>query len=268
MSNELNAGVNDLELEYQDAVSPSVTSTDTISREIEGRFKGKSAEDLVSMHVNLEKVLRRQGNELGQLRKVVDAQSQLLNQRPIGNAPQAEVKKQEPITAEKLLNDPQAAVNAAIEQAPAVSNSQQRLNQLERSVAQNKFEQANPTYMQDVNDPEFQAWVVASGVRSKLLLNLHNYDFNSGNELWELWKEHREAKTATETARQARIQQASVVKPGSVEAKDFSKPLYSRAKLAELQMKALNGDAAAQARWNDPEFQREYMLAYAEDRIK
>jgi hypothetical protein len=71
---------NDFELEFKDAVKdPTNPEMQQIAEQIPEKYKGKSVDDLVSMHVNLEKVMRRQGNEVGQLRKLVDSQSQLLS---------------------------------------------------------------------------------------------------------------------------------------------------------------------------------------------
>lgn len=263
---DLNAGINDLDLEYDDLVKdPGSPASQQIAREIPARYKDKSPEELIEMHVNLEKVLRRQGNDLGQLRRTVDAQSQMLSARPIIN-PQTEVK-QEPITAEKLLTDPQGTVRNVVAQDPTVTSNAQRLSVLERSIAEKDFAQRHPDYAKDVQDPAFQEWVTNSPARSKLLVNLHqNYDVASGNDLWELWNEHKEAVSASTSARQGRVRQASTVKSGTAE--PSGKPTYSRAKLEELHMRAINGHGPSQAKWNDPDFQREYLAAYAEDRVK
>ena len=48
----------------------------------------------------------------------------------------------------------------------------------------------------------------------------------------------------------------------------MGKPIYSRVKLMELHMKAINGDPAAKAKWEDPAFQNEYQLAHLENRVR
>jgi hypothetical protein len=257
----------DFDLEYRDVVrDPSNPEMAQISSEIPERYKNKSNDDLVQMHINLEKVLRRQGNEVGQLRKLTDAQAQLLAQQPSITAPRpAEpTKTREPITAESLLSNPEQAINQAV--APAMAPVQSRVDRLELGLAQRDFQTKYPTYQQDVTAPEFQEWVLGSPVRSNLLIKLNSYDFGAGKELWDLWGEHQTAVKAAKTARGERVTAATVMKNSANE--PVGKPIYSRAKLAELQMRVLNGDMAAAARWNDPEFQREYTAAYAEDRVK
>jgi len=262
---EVNANVNDLDLEYQDVVkNPNDPQMQQISAEIPEKYKGKSTDELIDMHVNLEKVLARQGNELGQLRKTVDVQTSLLS-KVIGPT-QTEVKKPQ-VNAEKLLNDPVSAVNEVVGANPDVQGNAQRLSQLELQVAQNRFEASHPTFKDDVNNPDFQDWVMKSPVRQKLLVSLHsNYNFDAGNELWELWDEHNTAKRASEAARQGRVQAAGTVKAGGGEPQP--KPVLSRQKLSELQLRAINGDPVAKQKWEDPEFQRMRLDAYAEGRVR
>lgn len=262
---DLNANVNDLDLEYKDVVKdPNDPGMQAIAATIPEKYKDKSREDLIDMHVNIEKVLARQGNEVGQLRKVVDSQTLILN-KAIGNPTQTDVKPL-PVTAERLLNDPENAVNQVVQQNPAVSGNAQRINNLEMQVAQNKFESANKSWKDDLNDTDFQSWVLGSKIRSKLMMGLNAYNFEAGEELWELWNEHKGAKQASESARQSRVAAVSTVRGGAGE--PMAKPTLSRAKLAELQTRAMNGDRAAKAKWEDPEFQRMYQEAYAESRIR
>lgn len=262
---DLNADVNDLDLEFKDVVKDSSDpQMQQIAEIIPEKYKGKSVDDLIGMHVNLEKVLARQGNEVGQLRKVVDSQTLALN-KVIGNPTQTDVKNP-PVTAEALLNDPTATVNQVVQQNPAVSAQGQRLNNLEQQVALNRFETANKSWKDDINDAEFQSWVLGSKIRSKLLMGLNSYNFEAGEELWELWTEHRGAKQASEAARQGRVAAVSTIRGGAGEPQ--AKPTLSRAKLAELQTRAASGDPAAKAKWEDPEFQRMYLEAYSEKRIR
>jgi len=255
------------DLEYRDALSdPSNTEMQTIEKGAPERFKGKSVDDLIQMHVNLEKVLHRQGNELGQARKTIDLQSQALaNAIPRTNPIQVvQPQAQPPLTAETLLVDPQKALDQAIR--PVATATAQRLDNLEKKLSQNDFEAKHPDFLKDVQDPEFQTWVAGSTARKKLISGLNQYDFDAGNDLWELWNEHKAAQQSVQKNIADKTKAATTVKSSPGE--PVGKPVYSRAKLAELQIRAMNGDMAAKARWEDPEFQKEYLSAYAEDRIK
>jgi hypothetical protein len=260
---DLNVEQNDLDLEFKDVVKdPNDPQMRQIAEIIPEKYKGKSVDDLINMHVNLEKVLARQGNEVGQLRKIVDSQTSVLNNITVGS--QQTVKTREPVTAETLLSDPTAAVSQVVE--PQITAQNARVADLEREVKLGKFESANPTFKNDINDAEFQNWVLASPHRSKLLVALHNYNFDAGNDLWESWREHKGATTAAEDARRARVNAVSTVRTGATE--PVGKPTYSRAKLNDLHMRAMNGDRSAKAKWEDPAFQAERLAAYAEQRIK
>lgn len=264
----------DFALEYQDAVKdPANPVNQQIESTVPEKYKGKQVEDLINMHVNLEKVLHRQGNELGQLRKLTDNYAQILEATKAGHVvpgqgTTAEPTRKEPLTAESLLTRPEESVNAAIAQNPSVAQNAQRLSQLELSLARKDFEGKYGSYKEDVQNESFQQWVTASQLRSKLLVNLNNYDFESGKELWELWTEHKTAKDAASAAIAQKVSAASTVRSSSSEVSQLGKPIYSRAKLAELQLRAERGISEAVARWNDPEFQREYQLAYQEDRVR
>lgn len=252
----------DLDLEYKDVVNPSATPLVTPGSDIPEKYKGKSLEDVITMHVNAERVIARQGNDLGQLRKTNDDLTAILTRT---TAPTQTEKKPE-VNAEQLLNDPTTAVNTVVAASPAVQSTAQRVDQLELQVRQNRFDAAHPTWKDDLRDPQFEEWVLKSPVRQKLLLSLHHYNFDAGAELWELYNEHRSAKAAAESARQARVTAAGTIKTGAGE--PLPKPILSRVKLSELQMRAEKGDAAAKQKWEDPEFQRMRLEAYAEGRIK
>lgn len=260
----LNANVNDLELEYQDVVKdPNDPGMKAIEAEVPEKYKGKTVDEMIDMHINLEKVLARQGNEVGQLRKVVDTQASLLNH--VTAPKQTEPKKPE-VNAERLLDDPVGAVNSVVEANPEIQRMKAEQAQQRVQMAQDKFENQHPTYKDDVNNPDFQSWVLGSQLRSNLLVGLHNYNFQAGDQLWELWNEHSTAKNAAETARQGRVNAATVTRVGPGEA--APKKFLSRAKLADLQLRVMRGDAAAKAQWEDPTFQNEYQAAYAEGRVK
>jgi hypothetical protein len=266
---DLNATSGDFDLEYRDVVADSSVPTSAPLTSIPDQYKNKGIEDLIKMHMNAQNLIQRQGRDLGDMRRIVDAQTQLIGQRqsPEQTRP-VEQPKREPITAEALLSNPEAAITRAVQ--PALEQTARRVESIEKSQQQRDFEDKYPDYRNDVQKQEFQDWTLKSGLRSKLLMDLHQkYDFVSGTQLWELWTEHKQAQNAVETARQGRVTAMTTVKQTPTDtASMVGKPIYSRAKLAELQLKAIAGDPGASARWNDPEFQREYMLAYSEDRVR
>ena len=86
--------------------------------EIPDKYKGKTAEELVQMHQEAEKLLGRQSSEVGELRKVVDTyiQTQLTQeQQP---APQQDEEVD-------WFTDPDKAVDRAIQNHPKIKEAEE-----------------------------------------------------------------------------------------------------------------------------------------------
>lgn len=265
----------EFDLEFNEATSTStsnpdsaVTQTPALEPTIPEKYKGKSVTDIINMHLNAEKKISEQGQQLGELRVQVD---QVLGLRPDNVKPKDKPK----VTTEDLFNDPNSALEKVItnsEVAEKVDKTNERVQALERTIGQTDFESRYPNFMDDVNNEEFRNWVGANKARASLLLDLNNnFNFEAGIALWDMWKERQElAKPAQikeqDTNVRRTIKDASTVRNSPT--LEGRKPIYSRAKLLELQAKSLQGDPAARARWNDPEFQKEYHAAYAEGRVK
>lgn len=270
------SGAPDFDLEFKEATSTTADSdpntvkvTQTATEpEIPDKYKGKTFTDVINMHLNAEKKISEQGQQLGELRSHVD---QILGLKQDNVKPKDKPK----VTAEDLFTDPNTALEKIItssEIADKVDKTAERMTAIERSIGQSDFESRYPNFVEDVNNPDFRAWVGANKARAGLLLELNNnYNFEAGIALWDMWKERQElakssAKQEDNVNVRETIKAASTVRNSP--AGEVKKPIYSRAKLLELQTKALQGDPAAKARWNDAEFQREYHLAYAEGRVK
>jgi hypothetical protein len=266
MSNET---APNFDLELKEGISPDPSpqkgTLETPEKVLPEKFKGKSVFDLVDMYQNAERKISEQGSQLGELRGLTD---QILGLKKDN----AETLKDRPkVTAEDLLNDPDVALNQVIDHSKVAERqtvTENRLEALEKSIGQREFEGKHPDFVKDVSDPDFRDWISGNKARIYLLKELNsNYNFEAGQALWDMWEERKELtnKDPNPTKRQV-IRQATTVRnsPGGGE----SKPTYSRAKLLELQTKALQGDASARARWNDPDFQKEYQDAYAEGRVK
>src|SRR5210317_963016 len=94
--------------------------------EIPDKYKGKTAEELVQMHQEAEKLLGRQSSEVGELRKVVDTyiQTQLTQeQQP---APQQDEEVD-------WFTDPDKAVDRAIQNHPKIKEAEELTKQYRAS---------------------------------------------------------------------------------------------------------------------------------------
>jgi hypothetical protein len=235
------------------------------------KYAGKSPDDLIEMHRNAERVIGRQSQEIGTLRRVSD---QLLDLKK----PTTEIKKEEahqPVTVDQLLNDPDKALNRAVDKSDAAiraRNAEERVSRLESSITQERFVSKHKDFARDLDEPTFKEWVAKNPVRVGLGNAAAGNDWQAATALWDMWDEHKEltsgGKSGASESRTSGTRKVPTTIKGSPSEGMPAEQVYSRAKLMELRTKVNQGDAAASARWNDPEFQRRMHTAYAENRVR
>lgn len=230
------------------------------------KFKGKTVEDMIQSYQNLEKLQSRQAQELGTVRRMAD---QLLELKK----PTTETKhvERQPVTVETLLNDPEKALNSAVnssELALRAQRAEEGVARLERKISQQEFVTKHSGYEQDMHDPAFIDWMNKNEVRRTLGQAAAQDNFVAAKNLFDMWEEHKElagtAKTETKTTKP---KVTATVRTAPADMVASGKPNLSRAKLMELRTKVEQGDESARARWKDPEFQRRMIEAYAEGRV-
>ena len=125
------------------------------------KYQNKSAEELVQMHQEAEKLLGRQSSEVGELRKVVDnyIQTQLT---PEQQAPQ-EVEEID------FFTDPDKAVDRAIQNHPKIKEAEAVTNQYRQSNALAQLKSKHPDMESILQDTKFSDWIEASKVRTDCL---------------------------------------------------------------------------------------------------
>lgn len=241
----------DAEAQKQEAAAPA----EAPEVKIPDKYRGKSLEEIVEMHQQAEKLIGRQAQEVGEVRRLAD---QLLKQ-------QLSQKQPEPIKEENELDffeDPKLAVKKAVESHPDVLAAKQAAAQMRQLQTQAALAKKHPDFAEVVRDGEFIEWVKASPMR----LNMYaladaQYDFNAADELISTFKQIRTAKTqqVQETAtatRDKNLKAASVDTGGTGET---SKKIYRRADLIRLRLE--NPD-----RYDA--LQDEIMKAYTEGRVR
>lgn len=226
------------------------------------KYRGKSLEEVVRMHQESEKLIGRQAQEVGEVRKLADS---LIKQ-------QLETKHDtpQPSPAQEIdwYEDPEKAVNRAVENNPLFKQLQE--NQLRQIQMNNRamLEQSHPDFMSIVQSEDFTNWVKDSRIRIQLLANAENYDLDSALELLGNYKSTRNLKQqntqaadqsmkkADEEGRAKSLKAASVQQGGTGES---SKPIYRRADLIRLKMQ----DPARYESLAD-----DILSAYAEGRVR
>src|SRR6478609_3629906 len=243
------------------------TETDELdsSFEVPDKYKGKSPEDLIKMHMEAERDRSRLGNEVGLLRATADKLLGLEQDRTKTNR-----ESRKPITTDELLTNPDESLERAIESNPRLAKLEQENEQLRVGLAQQNFERDYPDYQKDLQDPGFVDWVKANKVRTALGQAANSGNYDAAGSLWSLWQERQADLSEIKVKKKELTKKAE--KMGTLEGSGTggleSEKTYSRLEFMELQTKAARGDPEARAKWNDPKFQEQRLQAYADKRVK
>lgn len=138
------------------------------------KYRGKSLEDLVQMHQEAEKLVGRQGDEVGELRKVVDEYIRTQLQES-----QAPKEQQEPDEEVDFFVDPKKAVSKAIENHPKIREAEEYSQQYRKQNALAQLQAKHPDMQNILQDAKFAEWVKASKVRTRLFVEAdqeYNYE--------------------------------------------------------------------------------------------
>jgi hypothetical protein len=264
----------DFDLEFNEVVPDKAPAGAAPEQdELPEKYRGKSVADIVKMHMNAEKRVSQLGNELGTLRSLAD---QVLDLKKKDNVQTVQETPRKPVTVDEIFADPDKVLRETVAGSDVAKKAEEantRVEQIERQLAVREFENRHPSYKDDLGDPAFQDWVASNPARVELFRRADNFDVASADALWQMWSENKELREVREKREQAKRKRDEVLSAGrtvpdaSTEAPSRG-PVYSRAKLMELQVKAHSGDTAARAKWNDPAFQQELLKAYSEERVK
>ena len=230
---------------------------------IPDKYKGKSLEEIVKMHQEAEKLIGRQAQEVGEVRKLADDLiKQQLNTTKQDTQPSAVDNEID------YFADPEQAVNHAVENNPVVRQLKEQAEQQARDQVVATLQQKYPNYLETVQTEDFANWIKASKVRINLLAEAERFNLDAAEELLSTYTELRGIKAQqvqkTDSAlvendkntRSQQLRSAAVQKGGTGE---VSKPVYNRVDLIRLRMRDPN-------RYND--MHEEIMQAYAEGRVK
>lgn len=241
----------DLLIQEEEQVTPEPQEPD-----IPDKYKGKTAEELVQMHQEAEKLLGRQSSEVGELRKVVDTyiQTQLTDNN-----------QEAPNQVEEVdfFTDPNKAVDLAIQNHPKIKEAEELTKQYRASTALSELQRKHPDMQQILQDANFAEWIKASPVRTRLFVAAdQHYDHESADELFNLWKERQNIVQKTAQVEEiARKQTVKAAATGNARGSNESAPkkIYRRADIINL----MKNDPERYAALSD-----EIMRAYAEKRVR
>jgi hypothetical protein len=227
---------------------------------IPNKYQGKSVEDIVKMHQEAEKLIGKQAQEVGEVRRLADE----LLKRELSHKQAVEPQEEENLN-EKYFEDPVSAVNQAVDKHPAIVEARQQATSYKQNQVSQRLAQEFPNFNEVTNDPRFFEWVKASPVRTRLFTEAHSqFDYESAVELLSTWNMLNPSKpqetsglvTESKKGTQQSLRAASVDTGSSAPS---SRKTYRRADLINLRLR-------------DPQryeaMQDEILSAYAEGRVK
>jgi hypothetical protein len=241
----------------------AITTNEPIEASVPDKYRGKSLDEIVKMHQEAEKLIGRQAQEVGEVRKLADDLiKQQLNTNKQDTQPSALDNEID------YFSDPDKAVNHAVENNPIVRQLKEQqevqMRQQQAAQLQSKF----PNFQEIVSSPDFSDWIKSSRVRLDLFAKANNFDMDSAEELLDTYTTIKGIKAQQandadkqlinneEQNRNKQLKSAAVQKGGSGE---VGKPIYRRVDLIRLRM-------------TDPErynaLQDDIMSAYADGRVK
>ena len=245
------------QLDTQDTIETPQEEEQPQEPEIPEKYQGKSVEELVQMHQELEKFSGKQSTEVGELRKVVDDfiqnQTQLEEKAP-------ELQQEDDVD---FFVDPKTAVDRAIDNHPKIKQAEQ-LGQLQKKQTTMAQLQAQyPDLEATLQDPSFAEWIKGSKIRTQLFVQAdQQYDYDAANELFSLWNERKSlADKTVSVEKQARKNAVKTASTGNARgtAEGPRKKVYRRADIIKL----MKTDPDRYQSMSD-----EILKAYSEGRVK
>jgi hypothetical protein len=248
------------QLDTQDTTETPQEEEQPQEPELPEKYRGKSVEDLVQMHQELEKFSGKQSTEVGELRKLVDdhIQTQLVAQQ----APQQQQQFDDEDDVDFFV-DPKTAVSRAIDNHPKIREAQAYTEQAKKQATLAQLQQNHPDMEAVLQDPKFAEWIKGSKVRTQLFVQAdQGYDYDAANELFSLWKEKNQV--VQQTAQAEKAARKSAVKSANTgnargTGEGSRKKVYRRADIIKLMR-------------TDPEryqsLSDELLKAYAEGRVR
>lgn len=261
---ELNENDSQSQEEFADITQTDATvqaeaqPVEEVKEDIPEKYKGKSIAEIAKMHEEAEKLIGRQANEVGELRKLTD---EILKQQLSSTKPQ----QQEQVSEVDFWSDPDQYLNKKLESHPDIVAAREAQMQMRKQIASETLHKKHPDMLEIVQSKDFQDWVAASKVRTQLYVQANNqFDTEAAEELLSTYKAisgkrtevgQQQAKELADS-RQKQLKAASVDTGGG---NVSSKKIYRRADLIRLNQT----DPARYQALAD-----EIMLAYAEGRVK
>jgi len=223
------------------------------------KYAGKTTEELVEMHQNVEKMMSKQSNEVGEQRKLIQSLMDAQNKA-------SETAPPEPVDFEQdFYSDPAQAVNKAIENHPELIEAREERKIQAQQHQVSVLEKAYPDWQDKVATKEFQDWVGASEIRTEMFKKADSeYRPDYAIELFDMYDKVNMIDKTKQVQQEETAKRDKALKATSTENRQTTesvggKKVYRRADLINLQVT----DPSRYAVLAD-----EIQAAYAEGRVK
>lgn len=243
-----------------EAEKPEEAVAETTETAVPQKFQNKSVEEILESYQNLEQQYGKQGNELGELRKLTDSLIQKNLQESQNNTAEETEKA---LNEDDFLANPVEAVRRIVEES--LQPIKQNLSQTNQETTMNRLQSKHPDVEDIVKDVDFQKWVMESVPRQEMWQRASGGDFNYADELFTQYKslngiKQQQLQEQTRSDKERELQAATAVASGaSQDAVSKNKPVYKRAEIIRLQLEDPR-------RYND--LQPEIFQAYKEGRVR
>ena len=244
--------------ESDNAQQVETAAPEEVKDDIPEKYKGKSVAEIAKMHEEAEKLIGRQANEVGELRKLTDEilKQQLANAQP---------KQQEEAPEVDFWSDPDTYLNKKLETHPDILAARQAQLQMKMQQTAALLQKNHPDFQEIAVSSDFQDWVAKSKVRTQLYVQADkDFDYEAADELLSTYKAivGKKAEEGQQQAKELSASRQKQLKAATVDAgsgNETSRKVYRRADLIRLKMQ----DPARYEALSD-----EIMAAYAEGRVK
>jgi hypothetical protein len=218
------------------------------------KYRGKSAKEIAEMHQQAERLIGKQGSEVGELRKVVD---DFISTQTLKESQTAET----PVTSDEFYENPQKNVNKQIDSHPAIKEAKKAAQEMKRTATLTRLNSEYPDLEATVQDPNFAEWIKSSRVRSELYNRAEvEFDYDSAKELLSNWSDKKER--VAKVAETSKIDKDNQLKAASVGSKGNNEPVSKKKYRRSDIIKLMQTDPDKYDALSD-----EIMLAYQEGRV-
>lgn len=206
---------------------------------IPDKYRGKSIEDVIKMHQELEKLNGRQAQEVGEHRKFFDEmmKRELLRSKAERQPTEEDIEDPD----NRFFRSPTKSMDDFINNHPTIKQAQEQALIMKAQNAQQQLQQQFPDYVQVVKNEKFLEWVESSPIRQQLYRDADaNYDVTAAAELISTWKAIsglNQQKTQSSITPESQETRAKSLKAAAVDTgapSMGSKKRYSRQALQDL----------------------------------